>query len=168
LLGFARKWAWATGIVLLALVYTQALLTPLPLKPQSDPTTLMAGWRDLARDLDVVAKREGAGAILTQSYGLTALLRRYAPPHRAIVQYNERSRWTYDPAATLRNLDAPMLFVVEHRRAGGAAPLDRFAESREVARVDRRRRGTVLETYIVYRAARPIKPILDPIVSRAR
>jgi hypothetical protein len=164
----ARRWAWPTGLALLALVYTQALLTPLPLKPQSDPTTLMSGWGDLARDLDAIAKREGAETILTQSYALTSLLRRYAPGQRAVLQYNERGRWTYDLTATLRASDAPMIFVVEQKRAGGAAPLDRFAEAREIARINRTRRGTVLETYVLYRAARPIKPILDPVATRGR
>jgi 4-amino-4-deoxy-L-arabinose transferase-like glycosyltransferase len=168
LVAVARSWAWPTGLVMLALVYTQALLTPLPLKPQSDPTTLMSGWRDLARDLDALAAREGAATLLTQSYALTALLRRYAPGQRAVLQYNERSRWTYDPTATLLRPDAPMLFVVEQKRTGSAAPLDRFAEAREVARVHRTRRGTVLETYVVYRASRPIMPILDPVVPPTR
>jgi hypothetical protein len=155
-------------LAVLALVYTQALLTPLPLRPQADPTTLLSGWRDLARDLDAVAAREGAETVLTQSYALTALLRRYAPGERAVVQYSERGRWTYDPTATLRTGDAPMLFVVEQKRTGGAAPLDRFAEAHEVARINRTRRGTVLETYVVYRAARAIKPVLDPVLTRAR
>jgi hypothetical protein len=172
LIEISRQWAWPAGLALLALVYTQALLTPLPLKPQADPTTLLSGWRDLARDIDAIATREGAETVLTQSYALTSLLRRYAPGQRDVVQYNERGRWTYeasgDPTATLRTGDAPMLFVVEQKRASGAAPLDRFAEMREVARANRMRRGTVLETYVVYRAARAIKPILDPVATPGR
>ncbi len=168
LVDFSRQWAWPTGLALLALVYTQALLTPLPLKPQADPTTLLSGWRDLARDVDAIAVREGAETVLTQSYALTSLLRRYAPGQRAVLQYNERGRWTYDPTATLRTSNAPMLFVVEQKRAGGAAPLDRFAGAREIARIHRTRRGTVLETYVVYLAPRAIKPILDPVETRAR
>jgi 4-amino-4-deoxy-L-arabinose transferase-like glycosyltransferase len=165
LMAVARRHAWTTGLVIIACVYVQALFAPLPLKPQSDPTTQLAGWRDLARDLDAIATRERAAAILTQSYALTSLLRTYAPASRPIIQYNERARWPNDAPGPL---PAPILYVVDLKRADPNAPLDRFADTREVARLNRTRRGTVLETYVVYRAERPIKPILDPVVFGAR
>ncbi len=164
LVDFARTRAWPTGLVMIAAVYIQALLTPLPLKPQSDPTTLLAGWRDLARDIDAIATREGAGAILTQSYALTSLLIQYSPGARPVVQFNERNRWQYNAQANLPDAATPLLFVVELKRMGAGAPLNRFAETREVGRLNRTRKGTVLETYVVYRAAKPVKPVLDPPV----
>ncbi len=168
LVDFARYRAWQIGMVIIGAVYIQALLTPLPLKPQSDPTTLLSGWRDLARDIDTVATREGAGAVLTQSYALTSLLKQYGPVARPVVQYNERSRWQYDPQATLPATARPVLFVVELKRLGADAPLNRFAEVREVDRLNRTRKGTVLETYVLYRANRPTGPVLDPIPGASR
>ena len=166
LVAFAQRWAWPTGLAMIGLVYVQALFTPLPLKPQSDPTTLLSGWRDLARDVEAIAAREGAKSILTQSYALTGLLRFYGPPGRAIVQFNDRARWAYDPAEQPPDNNAPMLFVVELKRAGAEAPLNRFAQTREVARLNRMRRGTILETYVVYAASRPVTPILDSVAPR--
>ncbi len=168
LLAFARRWAWPVGLTMIALAYGQALLTPLPLKPQSDPTTLLAGWRSLARDVDAIAEREGARTVLTQSYALTSLLRYYSPGARVIVQFNDRARWSQDAPTELPDPTAPMLFVVELKRDGAMAPLNRFARSREVARLHRMRRGVVLDTYVVYAAAQPTQPILDPVTPRSQ
>jgi 4-amino-4-deoxy-L-arabinose transferase-like glycosyltransferase len=165
---FAKRWAAATGFVMIALAYIQALITPLPLKPQSDPTTLLSGWRDLAGDLDGIATREGAGTILTRSYALTSLLKTYGTTARSVVQYNERARWAYDPDSARVEAAKPMLYIVEQKFAGPYAPLGRFADYREVSRIHRTRRGTVLETYVVYRATTPKAPLLDPVIYGSR
>ena len=146
----------------------QALFAPLPLPPRTDPTALLSGWRQLSRDLDAVATREGAGYVLTQGYALTGLLKVYSPSSRPVFQFNERNRWAYEASPAKPNTSRPGLFIVELKRAGAAAPLNRFSEANEIARLDRTGRRAVLETYVIYRVANPKAEILDPVAAKSR
>jgi len=166
LVAFARRWTVPLGLVLTAAVYVQALYAPIPLPGRSDPTALLAGWRQLSADLADVARREGASYALTQGYALTGLLKAYAPSDLAVMQFNERYRWAFDATAREPEASATGLYVVEERRAGDVGPRPRFESSKEVARLERRRLGKTLEGYTVYRLDRPKGAILDPVDAR--
>ena len=168
LLVFARMWAIPAGLTLTGLIYLQALLAPLPLPPRSDPTALLTGWRQLGRDLDELATRQDASYILTQGYALTGLLKVYGPASRPVFQFNERHRWAYEAGSAKPDSSRPGLFIVELKRAGAAAPLNRFSQAKEIARLERKGRRAVLETYVVYRLAAPTTEILDPIGAAKR
>lgn len=161
LVAFARHWTVPFGLFLTAAVYGQALFSPVPVPPRSDPTALLAGWRQLSADLADVARRENASYALTQGYALTGLLKAYAPHDLAVMQYNERYRWAFDAYAGEPDRTATGLYVVEERRSGDTGPRPRFETSAEVARLERRRRGQALESYIVYKLERPKAAILD-------
>ncbi len=165
LLAFAKRWTAPLGLGLSALIYVQAFLAPLPISAKSDPTALLSGWRTLAGDLDAVAMREGAAYVLTQGYALTGLLSVYSPNPRPVFQYSERYRWSYDATAGEPEASKPGLYIVETRRAGGAQPRGRFKTFIEIEHLERKARGRVLETYVVYRVAEPIERILDPETS---
>lgn len=162
LLAIARTWCVPTGLALTALIYAQAWFAPLPLPAQTDPTALLTGWRQLSRDLDALATREKAGYVLTQGYALTSLLKVYNPSPRQVLQFSERKRWSHASASDAApDPSQPGLYIVEQKRAGNSAPLDRFAQHEEIARLQRTSRGRVLETYAVFRVSRPLRAILD-------
>ncbi len=168
LLAFARRWTVTLGLTLTGLIYTQALLAPFPVAPAGDPTALLSGWRQLANDLDRLASQEQAGFVLTQGYALTGLLKVYTPPRLPVYQFNERYRWAYDtnegqPDATRRGL-----YIVEQKRAANPGPLDRFASSKQIATLERRRRGVVVESYVVFSLDRPKTTILETALAPAR
>lgn len=162
LVGSSRAWAVPLGLMLTALVYVQAMFAPLPVAGRSDPTALLAGWRQLSADVTDAARREKAAFVLTQGYALTGLLKAYVPSDLPVTQYNERYRWAYD--ATVREPDhgAVGLYVVEERRSNDTGPRPRFEASTEVARIERRRRGVTLEAYVIYKLERPKGAILNP------
>ena len=164
----ARLWAVPLGLILTAAIYLQALFAPWPLPPRADPTALLSGWRDLARDVDALAGRENASYVLTQGYALTGLLKVYNPAARPVLQFNERQRWSYDPSEPQPDKTAAGLYIVEIKRAGDAVLRDRFGEIREIARLDRRGHGVVLESYAVYRVFNPTAAILDPLDAEKR
>ena len=168
LLTFARRWTVPLGLSLTGMIYIQALLAPLPVSPRADPTALLSGWRGLARDLDALARKEDAAYVLTQGYALTALLKVYSRSEVPVFQFNERSRWAYETSEAAPDIARAGLYIVELKRAGSDGPLGRFAEAREIARIDRRGRGGVLDSYVVYHLARPTTGILDPIDARYR
>jgi hypothetical protein len=163
LVGFARAWAVPLGLGLTAAVYVQALFAPLPVPGRSDPTALLAGWRQLSADLAEVARREKATYVLTQGYALTGLLKAYTPRDLPVQQYNERIRWVFDASSREPDHGAAGLYVVEERRSADVGPRPLFEASTEVARIERKRRGTMLESYVVYRLDRPKGAILQAV-----
>lgn len=158
---FARRWTGPLGLALTAAVYSQSLFAPIAVPPRLDPTALLSGWRQLSTDLAMVARREKASYALTQGYALTGLLNAYAPSDLAVMQYNERFRWVFDPSVREPDHGAVGLYVVEERRSGDVGPRPRFEASGEVARIERRRQGKPIESYIVYRLEKPKGAILD-------
>ena len=166
LIAFARRWTVPLGLALTAMIYVQAIYAPLTVPAQSDPTSQLAGWRDLARDLDSVVQREGAGYVLTQGYALTGLLKIYGREGLPVLQYNERYRWTYDPSIAQPDPTKPGLYIVELKRADDQGVRARFASYTEVARLTRRRHGAALETYLLYRLERPTTAVLDTTPAR--
>ncbi len=161
ILSFAKRWCAPLGWAMTAAVYAQANLGLLPVPPKSDPTALLAGWRDVARDLDALALRENAGYVATQGYALTALLKVYGNGAIPVLQYNERNRWAYDATEPSPDPSRTGLSIVEERRSGDDGLRSRYARAGEIAHLERRRNGRVLERYVVYRLADPKRPILD-------
>lgn len=162
-LAFARRWTVALGLGLTGLIYAQAFFAPFPVSPRADPTTLLQGWRQLAGDLATVASREKAGYVLTQGYALTALLKTYGSAGLPVFQFSERYRWAYGIDAGAPDATLPGVYIVEEKRAGGDEMRGRFAEVREIAKLERRGHGAVLDAYLVYLVAQPTAAILDPI-----
>jgi 4-amino-4-deoxy-L-arabinose transferase-like glycosyltransferase len=96
--GLAGRWrerlrpAALLGFLLTALVWTQAIWSPLALPIQADPTLLrLGGWQKLADDVAARARAEGAHFVAADNYGQAALLARLLPPDIAVL--GAEARW---------------------------------------------------------------------------
>ena len=123
---------------------------------------LSFGWRDpishslgfgvpeMAREVDTLAKREGAVAILTKDYWLPSWFGFYLPRSTPIFPFRQRYRWTFDPTPFPDLRSGTFLYVA--KLGSDTAPLAKdFARVEEIARIVRRRGPIALETFVVYR-----------------
>jgi 4-amino-4-deoxy-L-arabinose transferase-like glycosyltransferase len=157
----SHRLAVPVGVAMAAIVYLQAVAAPIPLKAADDPTALMAGWSELARDVDAIAQREKAAYVLTSRYRLAGELIYYAPGARPVLQFNERVRWLSFAPPTAALLSQPALYVANVGRDRSSLLCARFAEVKKVGEISRRRNGSEIARYVVYRLDKPTAPVLD-------
>jgi 4-amino-4-deoxy-L-arabinose transferase-like glycosyltransferase len=158
---FARHLAVPVGLGFIGITYLQALAAPLPISAARDPTALLAGWSDLATNVQAIARREGAAYVLTSSYALTSELTYYSKAPVPIVQFNQRLRWISftRPQSTPRM--QPGLYVADAGRDLSSMLSHRFAKVNKIGEIGRRRVGEQIRQYIVYRLEKPTAPTLD-------
>ena len=117
--GTARRWlslaAAPLAALLLALVYTQALWSWLPIRNDPLPRLLGRGFPEIAA---VIAKARLAAAIVTTDYETTAWLRFYQPSLK-VIEIDEPRRYPDAPAPDAALLRRPLLYVVEKKRVRG-------------------------------------------------
>jgi len=161
-MALSRRLAVPIGIALAAIVYLQAAAAPIPLAAAEDPTALMAEWSELAREVESVAQRENAAYVLTSRYRLTAELAYYWRGTIPVIQFNQRLRWLafQQPSATV--LTKPGLYVAEASRELTSELCRRFSVVRKVGEISRRRHGSQIRRYVVYRLEKPRAPVVDP------
>jgi 4-amino-4-deoxy-L-arabinose transferase-like glycosyltransferase len=160
-IAFSRKWAVPTGVGIVAIAYLQAIAAPLPLDAAKDPTSLMAGWSRLARELEGVARREGASYILTSSYALTSELDVHSDGAIPILQFDEPMRWLSFERPQESLFSSPGLYVTEDVRDRSDELVSRFREMRRVGEVPRTRDGRLIARYVIYLVAKPSRAVLD-------
>jgi 4-amino-4-deoxy-L-arabinose transferase-like glycosyltransferase len=161
LAAISRNLAIPVALVLLGFVYVQAFtgIVPLPRDPVN--RQLAINYGPVAAQIDALRKSQGAGAILTTGYAQTGWLSFYLPSNTPVIQLNERERWLAEPPLQTWLLETPVLYVTETWRDQSHLLGERFAEVTQLARIPRLRNGKVIEEYAVYRAQRPIRPVLD-------
>lgn len=159
----SRQWALPVGFAFAVIAYLQAFAGLLPLDPAKDPTALMVGWSDLARQVDDVAEREHASYVLTSSYGLTSLLSIYSPDAKPIIQFNERLRWISfeQPRAALFLRSG--LYVSETDKDKSGELKRRFSEVEPIGSAIRLRGTEVIKRYVIYRLAQPVSSVLNAV-----
>ena len=120
----------------------------------------IGGWRELAREVDQLARDAGAAFVITRGYAATSLLTYYGDPALRVVERDQRERWLFEDAPPEALFAAPGLAFGEADRGFAAELAPHFAEVEEIARLVRRPHGRSTETYVVYRVADPIPPVL--------
>jgi len=162
-LRFSQITAVPVALILTIVAYAHALNPLIPLEGTRDPVArlLAVGYLPLANEIDALRVESGADAILTTGYAQTGWLSFYLPSRTTIVKINERERWLAEPSPPDEIFDGPLLYVTEEWRDLSPMLLERFADVELVDRLERRRGGTPIEDYIVYRVANPIAPVLD-------
>ena len=160
---WSRRLAVPVGVFIAACLYLQAVFTLVPLG-DADPTehNLGAGWKDLAGRLDKMRTELGAPVIVTRNQRLTGWLTFYLPSHAPVVQLNNRIRWVDGPAPDPALFTGPMMYVCDHVCPDLPELHRRFETVEMVTTLTRTRRGVPLETYAIYRLARPLGSPLDP------
>jgi 4-amino-4-deoxy-L-arabinose transferase-like glycosyltransferase len=153
------RWAMAPlGLVLLAVIYTQALWQPFEAPQSLDRTRDMRGWREMFAELENFAVANGAMWIATaEDYGLTGELAaqaRFAQSSLVVRPLDEPVRWEFLPPADPALAEAPALFV-EHASQRDLA--GRFFTSVELVGEARRMQGgeEELERFEVYLVSAP-------------
>jgi 4-amino-4-deoxy-L-arabinose transferase-like glycosyltransferase len=156
----AGRWAAPLGLLVALVVYGQAASGVLPLG-EADPTLRFGGWRELTRQVDQLARERGAAFVVTVGYPATSLLTYYGDPALPIVQRDQRQRWLFQDSPPEALFEAPGLAFIDADRDFAAELAPHFAQIEEVARLERRPNGRAIETYVVYRVADPIPPVLS-------
>ena len=161
LITLSRRFSVPVGLSVAGIAYLQALAAPIPINPAVDPIAVVSGWSDLAETVDSIARREGAGYILTSSYKLTSELAYYSPRAIPIMQFNERVRWL--------SLEQPQpnfsaqsgLYIADANLDLSSELANRFSRVNKITEVNRARQGKQVQRYVVYQLETPIAPILD-------
>ena len=167
LITLSSRFSVPVGLSVAGVAYLQALAAPIPINPAVDPIAVVSGWSDLAESVDSIARREGAGYILTSSYKLTSELAYYAPRAIPIMQFNERVRWL--------SLEQPQpnfsaqsgLYIADANLDLSSELANRFSRVNKITEVNRARQGKQVQRYVVYQLETPIAPILDAGLTRS-
>lgn len=121
-----------------------------------DITQRMSGYTALSGALqDVLAQENGVSALVTTDYANTALLNFYCGRIARVcglqaVQLNERVRYADFPRPAVSQMEHAVGFISQ--RMGGEEVLRaHFAQVQQIATLERKHRGHVVETYAVYR-----------------
>ena len=101
----SRRWwvsAAGLGFAFTALVYVQATTEVLPLPAQFDPIGMrLAGWDDLARQVQASQMAAGAAYVVADGYGLASELAWWLPPGVPVVGTDRRWKLTTLPAVAI-------------------------------------------------------------------
>jgi len=119
------------------------------------------GWRELTRQVDQLARQRGAAFVVTVGYPATSLLTYYGDPTLPVVQRDQRQRWLFQDSPSEALFEAPGFAFIDADRDFAAELAPHFARLEEIARLQRRANGRAMETYVVYRVADPIPPVLS-------
>ncbi len=151
--GFFRRLfapALASGLALVAIVWAQAIWTPVPLPMRLDPTLLrLGGWQSLAHDIETIARQQNAAYIAFDNYGQAALFARLLPGETVL---GAEGRWSLFnlPDATEATLVRPGLLIRSARRDDRPDPTP-WSGITALAPLTRARSGMTAETFRLYR-----------------
>lgn len=144
---FSRKWALLTGVFLFLALIAQTNTGILSgYKRDASVRSVGVGWRDVAQEVEGMRKLAGAQCILTKDYGSTSWLMFYMPKGTCIAQRVERYRWSAPPPE--RSLLAGTVLLFDFAEASSRFK-NEFARIEKLGVVERKRSGTVVETYDV-------------------
>ncbi|MBR0675834.1 glycosyltransferase family 39 protein [Roseomonas alkaliterrae] len=138
------------GFAMTGFVYLQATAAPLALARRHDPTLArLGGWPAFVVAAEESARREEAGFVAAEEYGLAAILAFSLPPGRMVVAMDPR--WAYFRLAP-PPIGASGLLIRSERRGEGP-PLWPGAEALGGAegRLVRSRGGIEAEAYRLFR-----------------
>lgn len=149
------KWVAPVGFALTALLYAH-VGTNLVVLPQSkDPTAQMRGWEAFARDLEAKRADLGLGWIAAENYTLEGQLAMRLGWGR-VIPLDEKERWLHLPPTAATVAAGPGLLVTRANRDVSAAMAHWFEEVTPVGSLGRAVGDRPIETYNLYRIARPI------------
>ncbi len=137
------------GLAMTAVAYLQATLALLPVPIRFDPSALqLAGWPDLAAQVEAARRRVGAGFVAVDQYGVGSELAYWLQGDAPVVGIEQRWR-TFDlPMAVLGGQVGILVRSTRREAPSGAGP---WAARDPVGVVTRQRDGQPVETYRLYR-----------------
>lgn len=147
-------WAQApVGVVLLGLIYAQALWQPFVLGQAIDRTRDMRGWAGVQEAVAALADSNGATWIATaRDYGLAGELAAYARfsgDGRPVRPLDDPRRYTFLPPLAPGLAEEPALFVAAVDTPA-EVPLQWFEVATRIGTVERRQPNDLLERFDVF------------------
>ena len=152
-LAFGR-WAQAPlGVIILGVIYAQALWQPFAAGQAIDRTRDMRGWDRMQDAVAALATANGAQWVATAGdYGLTgqlAIHARFNGDPRPVHALDEPMRYAFRPPPSEALASQPAVFVT-HAGAPAELPLNWFGEAAFLGTVERRQPNDVLERFDVF------------------
>jgi 4-amino-4-deoxy-L-arabinose transferase-like glycosyltransferase len=143
---FCLRWAGPTGAVMFAALVLQAN-TGLLSGYRRDATvrSVGVGFIELAKQIEQVRARVGAGCVLASDYGTTSWLMFYLPKGTCVAQRGQRIRWVNMPEPDAAKLSGKLLLVGEENAAASPEWRAAFSHIEKVADLTRRRGPLVIE-----------------------
>jgi hypothetical protein len=165
----ARVHAWAYGLAvpvgagLALIVYAQCVFGLMPLG-KADPTSriLDYGWEDLSAGISSAATRIGATAIIGTEYEVVTSQDFHTHSPLPVIQITQRIRWANEPRPARSDLAGPLLYVCREPCAKVDRLRQRFTHFDFLQALSRKRGGVTIDQYRLYRAADPVRAVLDP------
>lgn len=147
-LTWCRRLAVPFAALILALVYAQAFFAVVPAR---DPIARLTafGMAPVTEAVTRAIRDDDARAVVTTSYATTAWLAFYLKRAVPVVQVDEDYRWLAAPEADAALARGRLLYVTQTPKALPQIARH-FAHLRLLARVPRKRRGALIETYDIY------------------
>ncbi len=151
----ARRWrrlygpAVLLGLAMTAAVYLQATLALLPVPVRFDPSALqLAGWPELAAQVEAARRRDGASFVAADQYGVASELAYWLPAEVQVVGIEPRWRMFDLPVAAL---DGRVGILVRSARREALVGNGEWAARDLLGEVSRQRDGQTVEFYGLYR-----------------
>jgi len=113
------------------------------------------GNQQVVPEVEVLRRRIGAATVITTDYRTSGWLAFYLPSRPPVIEIAERIRWVNAPEPGAASFSGPLLYVMDSRRNDEPIVRRLYEEVEEIARLSRREYGVDLDSYIVYRVARP-------------
>lgn len=162
----AVPWAKAAvvlGVVLNIAIFYYYSVSNLAFAATKDPVAKEAGYGEIARRANEVAKDVGATWIATLDYRIYAELRWHLKDSIPVVQVNERSRFIgFADSASAAMTSGIGLYVDSAPNDGNVMEKETPAVFRVVGTADRMWRGVVIEPF-VFKTITGWKPDLSPL-----
>ena len=158
-----RAWKLAAlfGLLITSLVYLQSTEAPFPLPRKLDITLArLAGWQELANQLEARAQDSSDSFVMADEYGLAAELA-FALPHRSVLA--EEPRWRLFRLAH-PTLDSRTGLLLRTARRRGTPDPGLFSRVTLLGELLRVRGGHVAESYHLYRVT--VRPDLPAALGR--
>ena len=145
-LGLARKLAFPTAALILAVIHAQAFFGMLPIG-KHDPIARMmgVGFAPVAETVADDAARLHARAIVTTNYSATSWLAFYSRASLPVVQIADEERFLSSPRANAATLAGTLLYVTTNPGAELHDVISRFSQVRFVAKLARARNGQTID-----------------------
>jgi len=137
------------GLAMTAAVYVQATIALLPVPVRFDPSALqLAGWPELAAQVEAVRRRDGASFVAADQYGVASELAYWLPAEVQVVGIEPRWGMFDLPTAAL---DGRVGILVRSARREALVGNGPWAARDLLGEVARQREGQTVELYGLYR-----------------
>ncbi len=160
--GISRKLAIPVALLTMGAMGLYAVHFLIPLGRRNFVAEQVSpGRQQVVPEVEALRRRIGAATVITTDYRTTGWLAFYLPSRPPVIDITERIRWVNAPEPDAASFSGPLLYVMETRRDDTPIVRRLYEEVEEIARLSRREQGVAMETYIVFRVARPKGDPLD-------